>query len=308
MCKNRICDIINPQGVSDMDYPTMKDIKILNLLRRGELMTLDIYQDLKSLELSHGIGSSAYLKRLDDLKNTVFLEEDLFEKQQDYFIYIYNILDEIIEHTDEIEDKLVKSDSELANIRIHDKASKIFVDIVQGDHANIIKQNIKIGHHVNLLMLSLLNQKIEQIDNFELKKKVTTIKYNEIYTYDTLESRLLKKDMRIPSPEKCITKLKKYSNIDYFAQLISEIYNYYIDLLFQYKVDDIDAKAAIIYILNKIKTSLLLFPENIVEQLYKSVEIDKKKSNQIYQKNPYATDSILQLFEEVREERKHYQK
>lgn len=308
MCKNRICDIINLRGVGDMDYPTMEDIEIINVLRRAELMIQDIYQDLKSLELSCGIGSNTYLKKLDDLKNAIFLEGNLFEIHQAYFMYIDDLLDEIMQNTDEIESKLVTSDSELANVRINNKVSKIFVDLGIAEEVDIAKKRIKIGNKIDTLMFSLLNQKIGQISNFELKKKVATIKYNSIYTYGALESKLLKQNMKTPSPEKCIEKLKKYRDTDLFHEMLSETYNYNFELLLHYRDYDISTQALVIYLLNVVKTTLLLIPEEIVEQLYENYRVEKEKSSSLYTKNPKIMDDTLQMFEEVREERKHYQK
>lgn len=293
-----------------MDYPTVDDIKILNLLRRAELMIQEIYQDLKSLELSCGIGSNAYLKKLDELKNAVFLEENLFEIHQAYFIYMDDILNDIMQYTDEIESKLVTSDSELANVRINYKSAKPFINLNISDEVAIIKKKIKIGNKIDTLMFSLLNQKIEQISNFELKEKVVTIKYNSIYTYGALESKLLKQNMKTPSPENCIEKLKKYRDrdTDLFSGMVSEIYNYNFELLLHYRDYDISTQAIVIYLLNIVKTTLLLVPEGIVEQLYENYRVEKEKPNSIYTKNPKIMADTLQMFEEVREEGKRYRK
>ncbi len=307
-CKNRIYDIINPQGVSDMDYPTIEDIEILNLLRRAELGIQNIYQELGKLELSKGISHTKYQKKLKQLKQLILLEDNLFEEKQDYFMYIYEILEEIINQVGEVSPLMVTTDSNLANIRIYDKASYIFDRVIGGTEAYYVRQNLRINKKLFLFICSLFTNQIAKTTDSQLKKKLITIKYNNIYVSDSIEEKLLNRDMENLSSEKYFMKLKKEEKNPYFNQLISAMYNHNFDLLFHIPIEDISSEATVLYIMSHIKATLFFLPDSVTNALYASLKQKSEESCQLHLNNSQTLNYALKIFEETKEERKHYQK
>lgn len=269
------------------------------------------YFQLFLLEKDDLKDSTKYKDYLIELKYIVDAEKRLYTKKANYFMLQSDIITDFSQSINHLEETLLSGNSNLILLRILNKMSNLVFPLFE-DFGQLgeLDPKTKMHHAFNLFTFSIFDKECkEEHPNEEVKENMIYIKYNDIYTYHLIEEYLFQTDFCLPSPEETIIELYSYGEDDSFVQFVCENYNYYSQFVSTYDDEDLlqpDTLALIQYILCKVKSSLILLPQNLVKQMHQSVETRIEQKQKICLEKPKLVELINQTFYDAEDDQKRY--
>lgn len=238
-------------------------------------------------------------------------ETELYQEKANYFISISGFIRELVDSIQDIEQQLLYSDPELTNFRIFHKISDIVIpqfEVKNPKKQKKLQNKLTIHHLFSLFSLSILEQTSQNLKlDYEFYRNLNIMKYNEIFMSHFLEKKLLEESFHCPQPDKVLFQLEKYQGKKYFDLLITETYAFYEELIDSYHSEDLkdlDNLYLMQYMLCKMKSCLILFPQKLIDEHQK--ELEQKIKKRINHQN--ILRMIETTFYEAREDIKKYRK